>query len=102
MHRVLVDNGSSVDILYYPVLQQIGIGRERFDPNERSSHWLWRNKSAPLRCNHIVHSGWRLPTTDRQGRDIPSGQLFIYLECYPRATYPQLVEGRNFDLAPND
>ena len=29
MHRVLVNNGSSVDILYYPAFQQMGISRER-------------------------------------------------------------------------
>ena len=29
MHRVLVDNGSLADILYYPAFQQMGIGRER-------------------------------------------------------------------------
>ena len=28
MHWVLVDNGSSTDILYYPAFQQIGIDRE--------------------------------------------------------------------------
>ena len=29
IHRVLVDNGSSADILYYLVFQQMGIGKER-------------------------------------------------------------------------
>ena len=32
MHRVLVDNGSSADILYYPTFQQMGIGKERLIP----------------------------------------------------------------------
>ena len=27
MHRMLVDNGSSTDILYYPAFQQMGIDR---------------------------------------------------------------------------
>ena len=32
MHWVLVDNGSSADILYYPTFQQIGIDKERLIP----------------------------------------------------------------------
>ena len=32
MHRVLVDNGSLADILYYPTFQQMGIDRERLIP----------------------------------------------------------------------
>ena len=32
MHRVLIDNGSSADILYYLALQQIGINREQLVP----------------------------------------------------------------------
>ena len=29
MHRVMVDNGRSIDILYYPAFQQMRIDRER-------------------------------------------------------------------------
>ena len=32
MHRVLVDNGSLADILYYPAFQQMRIDRERLIP----------------------------------------------------------------------
>ena len=32
MHWVLVDNGSSADILYYPAFQQMRIDRERLTP----------------------------------------------------------------------
>ena len=32
IHRVLADNGSSANILYYPVFQQLGIGRGRLIP----------------------------------------------------------------------
>ena len=32
MHRVLIDNGSSADILYYPTFQQMEISRERLVP----------------------------------------------------------------------
>ena len=31
-HRVLVDNGNSVDILYYPAFQQMRMNRERLVP----------------------------------------------------------------------
>ena len=32
VHQMLVDNGSSVDILYYPAFQQMGINRARLIP----------------------------------------------------------------------
>ena len=30
--RVLIDNGSSTDILYYPAFQQTRLGRDQFRP----------------------------------------------------------------------
>ena len=32
IHRILVDNGSSANILYWPVFQQMGIDRDRIKP----------------------------------------------------------------------
>jgi hypothetical protein len=32
IHRILVDNGSSANILYWPAFQQMGIDRERIKP----------------------------------------------------------------------
>ncbi|XP_059436593.1 uncharacterized protein LOC132169597 [Corylus avellana] len=32
VHRVLIDNGSSADIIYWTVVQQLGIGQEKLKP----------------------------------------------------------------------
>ena len=72
------------------------------DFDERPARQFWRNKGVPLGRGHIICNGRQLPLADHQGRNIPSGRLLICLQCYPRATHPQFVEGRNLNLPPND
>ena len=89
----------------YPILSNIpadGNQQGTIDPDERSSRRFWRNKGAPPRRNHIIHSGRRPPTADHQGCDIPSGRLLVCLQCYPWATHPQFVKGCNLNLPPDD
>ncbi|XP_050240982.1 uncharacterized protein LOC126689855 [Quercus robur] len=48
MHRVLVDNGNSAGILYYPTFQQMRIDRERLTPTNAPFMGFRRTKVFPL------------------------------------------------------
>ena len=48
MHRVLVNNGSSADILYYPAFQQMRIHREQFTPTNAPFVGFGGTKVFPL------------------------------------------------------
>ena len=48
MHRVLVDNGSSADILYYPTFQQMRIDKEFLTPTNASLVGFGGTKVFPL------------------------------------------------------
>ena len=48
MHRVLVDNGSLANILYYLAFQQMGIGRERLIPTNASLIGFRGTRVLPL------------------------------------------------------
>ena len=48
MHKVLIDNGSSADILYYLAFQQMGISRERLVPTNAPLVGFRGTKVLPL------------------------------------------------------
>ena len=48
VHRVLVNNGSSVDILYYPTFQQMGIDKARLIPTNASLVGFGGTRVFPL------------------------------------------------------
>ena len=46
--RVLVDNGSSADILYYPAFQQMRLGRDQLHPVNSPLVGFWGMKVQPV------------------------------------------------------
>ena len=48
VHLMLVDNGSSADILYYPVFQQMGIDRARLIPTNAPLVGFGETRVLPL------------------------------------------------------
>ena len=87
MHRVLVDNGSLADILYYPAFQQMRIDKERLIPTNAPFVGFGRSRVFLLGSITLSVMVGDYPLADHQGRNIPSGRLLICLQRYPRVTH---------------
>ena len=77
--RVLVDNGSSADILYYPAFQQMRLGRDQLRPVNSPPSGFWWNEGTACRYYFLVSGSGGIPTTNHQGCELPYGRLFILL-----------------------
>ncbi|XP_075633505.1 uncharacterized protein LOC142605964 [Castanea sativa] len=75
MHRVLVDNGSSANILYYPVFQQMGIGRERLVPTNAPLVGFGGTRVCPLGVITLSM------TVEDYPQQITKDVVFLMVDC---------------------
>lgn len=54
IRRMLVDTGSSVDVLFWDVFEKMGINKDRLRPVNTSLVGLARNRVAPLGTIHLT------------------------------------------------
>ena len=102
MHKVLIDKGSSADILYYPALQQMGISREWLVPTNAPLVGFGGTRELPLGAVTLSVMVGDYP------QQITKNVTFLVVDC--SSAYNAILgrptlnswKGGNFDLPPND
>ena len=75
--RVLVDNESSVDILYYLPTNEAQM--RSTSSSMFAFGGIWRNKNTTCRHHYITCDDGIISTSNNQGNKFPCGGLFVFL-----------------------
>ena len=98
--RVLVDNGSSVDILYYPAFSADEVRTRPAPQSKLPLGRLWWNEGAACWHSYITCGGGSISATGNQRREFPCGRLFVLLQCHNWKTNFKQLEGCYIYLPP--
>ena len=98
---ILVDNGSSVGIIYLSAFQQLKLDLGRLSPFESPIVNFSRDRVYPKGIVTLIVTVRSYPRqlTDSLIR-LPSGRLSIFIQCDHWEAHTQLLEGSHVHLLP--
>uniref|UniRef100_A0A2N9FAV6 Retrotransposon gag domain-containing protein n=1 Tax=Fagus sylvatica TaxID=28930 RepID=A0A2N9FAV6_FAGSY len=98
--RVLIDNGSSVDIIYLSAYQQMKIDKERLRPIDIPLVGFTGDKVRPSGVVSLIIEAGTYPKQVRTFSGVPRSRLSLGLQRNHRSSNPQQAQSSDFNLPP--